>query len=69
MLLFLTYCFEEVKSPIEAYKGWLEDKNWFGKLYVCITIIITIPDAIFYYISSAIFGIILLIYVLGLKNK
>lgn len=66
---FIAICLEENKTPYEMYKHWLENKNWFGKFYTVIPIIIIFPAVIFYYISGFIFALFSFIYMYGLKDK
>ena len=50
------------------YKDWLSNKNLFGKLYVTIAIIVTLPITIMIYIFDALFFIGNVIYNLGIKK-
>ena len=51
------------------YKKWLSDKNIFGKCYICIAIITTIPITIMIYIWDLLFLIVYSFYNLGIKKK
>ena len=50
MLLVINCAVDEL-LPIEEYKMLVQNRNWFGKIYIFITIIFTIPSAIIIYIS------------------
>lgn len=49
MLLVINCAVDEL-LPIEEYKMLVQNRNWFGKIYIFITIIFTIPSAIIIYI-------------------
>jgi hypothetical protein len=48
MLLVINCAVDEL-LPIEEYKMLVQNRNWFGKIYIFITIIFTIPSAIIIY--------------------
>lgn len=50
------------------YKKWLYDKNLFGKGYVLIAIIITLPIKILVYVWNFLFFIGYSLYRFGIKN-
>ena len=55
--------------PIGEYRKWFQNKNWFGKIYVTIAIILTIPAAIITYIAFFIVFLITFIHILGVKEE
>lgn len=63
--------FEDIREllPIGEYKTWLQNRNWFGKIYIFITIIFTIPAAIIVYIAFFIVFLVTFIYTLGIKEE
>ena len=63
MLLVINRTVDEL-LPIGEYKTWLQNKNYFGKIYTTITIIFTIPAAIIVYISFFIIFLVTFIYTL-----
>lgn len=68
MLLVINCAVDEL-LPIGEYKTWLQNRNWFGKIYIFITIIFTIPSAIIIYIALLIVLLITFIYTLGIKEE
>ena len=74
-VLLVINCAMDALLPIGKYKTWLQNKNWFGKIYTTITIIFTIPAAIIIKICTKrfmVFFIVLLvtfIYTLGIKEE
>ena len=48
-VILVINCAMDALLPIGKYKIWLQNKNWFGKIYTTITIIFTIPAAIIVY--------------------
>ena len=62
-------CMIDQLTPIGEYKKWLQDKNWFGKIYTAIAIILTIPAAIITYITFFIVFLITFIHILGTKKE
>ena len=55
--------------PIGEYKTWLQNKNWFGKIYTAIVIIFTIPAAIIIYIVLFIVFLVTFTHILGIKEE
>lgn len=49
-IVLVVNCAIDELLPIGEYKTWLQNKNWFGKIYTAIVIIFTIPAAIIIYI-------------------
>lgn len=47
--ILVVNCAVDELLPIKEYKTWLQNRNWFGKIYIFITIIFTIPAAIIIY--------------------
>lgn len=68
MLLVINRTVDEL-LPIGEYKTWLQNRNWFGKIYIFITIIFTIPAAIIVYIAFFIVFLVTFIYTLGIKEE
>lgn len=68
MLLVINCAVDEL-LPIEEYKMLVQNRNWFGKIYIFITIIFTIPSAIIIYIALLIVLLITFIYTLGIKEE
>lgn len=68
MLLVINCAVDEL-LPIGEYKTWLQNKNWFGKIYTAIAIIFTIPAAIIVYIAFFIVFLVTFIYTLGIKEE
>lgn len=68
MLLVINCAVDEL-LPIGEYKTWLQNRNWFGKIYIFITIIFTIPAAIIVYIAFFIVFLVTFIYTLGIKEE
>lgn len=68
MLLVINRTVDEL-LPIGEYKTWLQNKNYFGKIYTTITIIFTIPAAIIIYIALFIVFLVTFIYTLGIKEE
>ncbi len=68
MLLVINRTVDEL-LPIGEYKTWLQNKNYFGKIYTTITIIFTIPAAIIVYIAFFIIFLVTFIYTLGIKEE
>ena len=62
-------CAVDELLPIKEYKKWSQNKNWFGKIYIFITIIFTIPAAIIVYIAFFIVFLATFIYTLGIKEE
>ena len=62
-------CAVDELLPIGEYKTWLQNRNWFGKIYIFITIIFTIPAAIIVYIAFFIVFLVTFIYTLGIKEE
>ena len=48
---------------------WLQNKNWFGKIYTTIVIIFTIPAAIITYIAFFIVFLVTFIHIIGIKEE
>lgn len=68
MLLVINCAVDEL-LPIGEYKTWLQNRNWFGKIYIFIAIIFTIPAAIIVYIAFFIVFLVTFIYTLGIKEE
>lgn len=68
MLLVINCAVDEL-LPIGEYKTWLQNRNWFGKIYIFIAIIFTIPAAIIIYIAFSIVFLVTFIYTLGIKEE
>ena len=68
-LLLVINCAVDELLPIGEYKTWLQNRNWFGKIYIFITIIFTIPAAIIVYIAFFIVLLVTFIYTLGIKEE
>lgn len=68
MLLVINCAVDEL-LPIGEYKTWLQNRNWFGKIYIFIAIIFTIPAAIIIYIAFFIVFLVTFIYTLGIKEE
>lgn len=68
MLLVINCAVDEL-LPIEEYKMLVQNRNWFGKIYIFITIIFTIPSAIIIYIAFFIVFLVTFIYTLGIKEE
>lgn len=68
MLLVINRTVDEL-LPIGEYKTWLQNKNYFGKIYTTITIIFTISAAIIVYIAFFIIFLVTFIYTLGIKEE
>lgn len=68
MILVINCAVDEL-TPMGEYKKWFQNKNWFGKIYVTITIILTIPAAIITYIAFLIIFLIIFIHILGIKEE
>lgn len=73
VVIFLFYFFISVAMALEnqrlQYKKWLSDKNIFGKCYICIAIIATLPITMMIYIWNLLFLIVYSFYHLGIKKK
>ncbi len=68
MLLVINCAVDEL-LPIGEYKTWLQNKNWFGKIYTAIVIIFTIPAAIITYIAFFIVFLVTFIHIIGIKEE
>lgn len=68
MLLVINCAVDEL-LPIKEYKKWSQNKNWFGKIYIFLTVIFTIPAAIIIYIAFSIVFLVTFIYTLGIKEE
>lgn len=68
-VILVINCAMDALLPIGKYKIWLQNKNWFGKIYTTITIIFTIPAAIIVYIAFFIVLLVTFIYTLGIKEE
>lgn len=68
-MILVVNCAVDELLPIEEYKMWVQNRNWFGKIYIFITIIFTIPAAIIIYIALLIVLLITFIYTLGIKEE
>lgn len=67
--ILIINCAMDELLPIKEYKKWSQNKNWFGKIYIFITIIFTIPAAIIIYIVLFIVFLIPFIHMLGIKKE
>lgn len=67
--ILVVNCAVDELLPIKEYKTWLQNRNWFGKIYIFITIIFTIPAAIIVYIAFFIVFLVTFIYTLGIKEE
>lgn len=67
--ILVVNCAVDELLPIKEYKTWLQNRNWFGKIYIFITIIFTIPAAIIIYIALFIVFLVTFIYTLGIKEE
>lgn len=67
--ILIINCAMDELLPIGEYKTWLQNRNWFGKIYIFITIIFTIPAAIIIYIVLFIVFLIPFIHMLGIKKE
>lgn len=67
--ILIINCAIDELLPIKEYKKWSQNKNWFGKIYIFITIIFTIPAAIIIYIVLFIVFLIPFIHMLGIKKE
>ena len=68
-MILVVNCVVDELLPIEEYKMWVQNRNWFGKIYIFITIIFTIPSAIIIYIALLIVFLVTFIYTLGIKEE
>lgn len=68
-MILVVNCVVDELLPIEEYKMWVQNRNWFGKIYIFITIIFTIPAAIIIYIVLFIVFLIPFIHMLGIKKE
>lgn len=68
-MILVVNCVVDELLPIEEYKMLVQNRNWFGKIYIFITIIFTIPSAIIIYIALLIVLLITFIYTLGIKEE
>lgn len=68
-IVLVVNCAVDELLPIGEYKTWLQNKNWFGKIYTAIVIIFTIPAAIIVYIAFFIVFLVTFIYTLGIKEE
>lgn len=67
--ILIINCAIDELLPIKEYKKWSQNKNWFGKIYIFLTVIFTIPAAIIIYIALLIVLLITFIYTLGIKEE
>ena len=68
-IVLVVKCAVDELLPIGEYKTWLQNKNWFGKIYTAIVIIFTIPAAIIIYIVLFIVFLIQFIHMFGIKKE
>ena len=68
-MILVVNCAVDELLPIKEYKTWFQNRNWFGRIYIFITIIFTIPAAIIIYIALLIVLLITFIYTLGIKEE
>lgn len=67
-IVLVVNCAVDELLPIGEYKTWLQNKNWFGKIYTAIVIIFTIPAAIIIYIVLVEYGITIDDEAAGVRN-
>ena len=67
--ILIINCAIDELLPIKEYKKWSQNKNWFGKIYIFLTVIFTIPAAIIIYIALFIVFSITFINMLGIKKE
>lgn len=67
--ILIINCAIDELLPIKEYKKWSQNKNWFGKIYIFLTVIFTIPAAIIIYIVLFIVFLIPFIHMLGIKKE
>ena len=67
--ILIINCAIDELLPIKVYKKWSQNKNWFGKIYIFLTVIFTIPAAIIIYIAFSIVFLVTFIYTLGIKEE
>ena len=67
--ILIINCAIDELLPIKEYKQWSQNKNWFGKIYIFLTVIFTIPAAIIIYIAFSIVFLVTFIYTLGIKEE
>ena len=67
--ILIINCAIDELLPIKKYKKWSQNKNWFGKIYIFLTVIFTIPAAIIIYIAFSIVFLVTFIYTLGIKEE
>lgn len=68
-MILVVNCVVDELLPIKEYKKWSQNKNWFGKIYIFLTVIFTIPAAIIIYIAFSIVFLVTFIYTLGIKEE
>ena len=68
-MILVVNCVVDELLPIEEYKMWVQNRNWFGKIYIFLTVIFTIPAAIIIYIAFSIVFLVTFIYTLGIKEE
>lgn len=68
-IVLVVNCAIDELLPIKEYKKWSQNKNWFGKIYIFLTVIFTIPAAIIIYIAFSIVFLVTFIYTLGIKEE
>ena len=61
--ILIINCAIDELLPIKEYK------KWFGKIYIFLTVIFTIPAAIIIYIAFSIVFLVTFIYTLGIKEE
>ena len=67
--ILIINCAIDELLPIKEYKKWSQNKNCFGKIYIFLTVIFTIPAAIIIYIAFSIVFLVTFIYTLGIKEE
>lgn len=67
--ILVVACAVDKLLPIEEYKMWFQNKNWFGKICTAIVIIFTIPAAIIIYIVLFIVFLVTFTHILGIKEE
>lgn len=68
-IVLVVNCAVDELLPIKEYKTWLQNRNWFGKIYIFIIIIFTIPAAIITYIAFFIVFLVTFIHIIGIKEE
>ena len=67
--ILIINCLIDELLPLIEFKKWSQNKYWFGKIYIFLTVIFTIPAAIIIYIAFSIVFLVTFIYTLGIKEE